>query len=558
MQYEATPLSARFSRPRRWSRTRLPVVVPLVRRYSVARKTAHELRLYRGRRLATKRPGLEVVGSLPEMLRTFQGVTGWPLEYANSQGGRPHAATHWTTRIGPPSGPPWGELRLLSPADESGTRQSLDRSAARKLASALGGMLNELAEARDALWHREAELATAAAMTSHRCSRSQLAATLEAVLKAGAEATDCAAAALYLLDDATTHLKLRSCWGLPFDRLTAPARPLRGAIADLEAMLGHAVVLEDADSVPQWNAPEDFPSAVCLPVSTSTTLLGTLWVYCNRRRDFSARETNLLEVVAGRLAAELERESLLRDGVGLPELHSDLAAAQRLQRNQLPTLSPLLDGWQLAGWAAQSRTVGGAFYDWFCRPGGLLAFALGQASTQGLQGALTAGAVKTALRSHGQYRREAQDVLGRANLTLWTSSAGDLHAATFLALVEIATGRVSCASAGRLGAILVSADGWRSITGDTPQLGDSPETTFEPGGYELAPGELLVVFSPSLCSARDNGHAVLGLADLAEPVAANRQRSADDLVDMLRRRIAAVPAAPAGDHALLVVKRTLS
>ena len=163
------------------------------------------------------------------------------------------------------------------------------------------------------------------------------------------------AAALYLLDEGTTELKLRSCWGLPFDRLTASARPLQGAMADLEAMLGHAVVLNDVETRRVWNVPEDFPAAVCVPVSTPTTLLGTLWVFGNERRDFNDRQTNILEVVAGRLASDLEREMLMRCGCDGAELKKQLAAIERVQRNGLPTIAPMLDGWDVAGWTYQSQ-----------------------------------------------------------------------------------------------------------------------------------------------------------------------------------------------------------
>jgi len=224
----------------------------------------------------------------------------------------------------------------------------LELGAARELASAIGGMLNELLDARRALWQREAELAARAPLAPHPEEPAHLAVRLEAALKGGAEAVGAQAAALYLLDDATTELKLRACWGLPFDRLTAPARPLRGALADLEALLGHAVVLDDPQSMRHWRAPEDFSAAVCVPVSTATNLLGTLWVFCDKRRDFSEAQTNILEIVAGRVAVELEREILLHENLQLSGLKRQLAAASRLRRKLLPKLSPLIDGWRIA------------------------------------------------------------------------------------------------------------------------------------------------------------------------------------------------------------------
>ena len=176
-------------------------------------------------------------------------------------------------------------------------------------------MLGELLQTRHALWQREAELAAGVPLAPQPQQSKHLAERLEAVLRGGAMALDCQAAALYLLDDATSQLKLRSCWGLPLDRLAAPPRPLQGSIADLEALLGHAVVLEDSDVMRHWRVPEDFPAAVCVPVSTPTMILGTLWVFSERKRDFNDRQTNILEIVAGRVAADLEARCCLARGL---------------------------------------------------------------------------------------------------------------------------------------------------------------------------------------------------------------------------------------------------
>ena len=56
-------------------------------------------------------------------------------------------------------------------------------------------------------------------------------------------------------------------------------------------------------------------AAVCVPVSTSTTILGTLWIFSTAKRDFTPQQTNIIEMVAGRVASDLERAMLVRQGV---------------------------------------------------------------------------------------------------------------------------------------------------------------------------------------------------------------------------------------------------
>jgi transcriptional regulator with GAF, ATPase, and Fis domain len=159
----------------------------------------------------------------------------------------------------------------------------------------------------------EGELAALIPIPSADSSESQFSETLFNILKEGAKILDCHASSLYVLETKTNALKLRSCWGLPEERLLDPARPLRDSMADLEAILGQAVILNEDYLFETWGSPEDFPTAVCVPVASPRSIIGTLWFFSDRHRDFSEHDIRLLEIITGRLVAELERVSLLRE-----------------------------------------------------------------------------------------------------------------------------------------------------------------------------------------------------------------------------------------------------
>jgi serine phosphatase RsbU (regulator of sigma subunit) len=311
--------------------------------------------------------------------------------------------------------------------------------------------------------------------------------------------------------------------------------------------------------MPGWNAPEDFAAAICVPVSSSTTILGTLWVFCDETRDFTDQQTNIVEIVAGKIASDLDRDMLLREGIEGGQLRKQWAAAERMQKNQLPAVSPLLDGWQIAGWASQAEGLGGAFYDWFCLPDGLMACSMGECLDSGLVSALSAAAVKAALRSHASYHREADRVLQRLNMTIWTNSAGDQYANLFLGLVETATGRVCCSTAGQPSVVHLLPDRWVSLTGKTPLLGESPESEYVQAGYELAVGEALVIFSKGFREATNKSGSRLGESGLVQLLADNMQLSATQLCSMARECLQLHSGSlDRDDVAVLVVKRTPS
>ena len=160
--------------------------------------------------------------------------------------------------------------------------------------------------------------------------------------------------------------------------------------------------------------------------------------------------------------------------------------------------------------------MGGDFHDWFCLPDGLLAVAAGHAMDRGIEAALAAAAMKAALRAHGQYYREAQQTLRRLNLTMWTGSAGDHHGTLFFGLIQTSTGQINCASAGQPGVLLLRPDGWQSLSQVAPRLGESPEAEYEQHGYQLQPGETLVIFTEGVRDAADAQGCPLGEAGVAE------------------------------------------
>lgn len=140
---------------------------------------------------------------------------------------------------------------------------------------------------------------------------------LVAVLRGAVEGFDLAGAELHLLDDTTAELRVVADYGAPPCPTPRPLkpRPLETAEADLAALSGGAVVLENAEMVAEWAIPGDgrrpCRAAVCVPVSSDIAIHGTLWLYSPTARPFSDREVQLIEIIAGRLAVEIERRRLL-------------------------------------------------------------------------------------------------------------------------------------------------------------------------------------------------------------------------------------------------------
>ncbi|HEX7447367.1 MAG TPA: SpoIIE family protein phosphatase [Pirellulales bacterium] len=514
---------------------------------------------------------------MTKLCRAFERATGWPLECMPGEPPARDVKLVWSApseasaavgaqvHVGVTSEP------AAAPPTESATQVELP--AAIELAATVGELVAELALWRRAVWRCEAELASQVPVSPERDAKQHIAVRLEASLSGAAEAAGCQSAALYLLDESTTHLKARSVWRLPRLRLLAPPRELAGASADLEALLGHAVVLEDTASQGGWNLPEEAASAICVPVSSATIPLGTLWVFCDRPRAFSDAEVNLVEIVAGRIAAELERETLVASGVDGARLRRHWSAAGRWQDEQAPRIAPLTAGWQVAGWTALASEVGGDFHDWFVRDDERLALAVGSCRGQielpasagrpepansapvtpgPLVAALSASALRASVRAHAEHVAEPKELAARVNQTLWRGSAGDQTAQVFYAVADPDRDVIRYIVAGQAHVLRLSPHGVERLAEVNMALGVEPDARFTSSQTTLAPDEALLILTPGIGARLPAAEGHSGLDDIVHQLLPHLDQSASVLAEIARDRL--MPNAQV-DCAALVLKR---
>ena len=249
---------------------------------------------------------IPLFGSLPELLQSLWLHLGLDVRFVRTGGTLPEP-TEESFRIGISGGQSPGLLALLPSRDIR--KPKLVGEERHKFLTALAQFLGDAYRWQHALrQHEETQAATVNIASAQRNGESLL-----LLLKESAKLADYSATSLYLLDSRQKMLKLRSCWGLPEERLLEPPKLLHDSLADVEAVLGQIVVVNEDYLLEMWRVPEDFPMAVCLPVMTQQSIWGTLWLFSDQRRDCTEHELSLLEYIGGRVAAELEKLTLHRE-----------------------------------------------------------------------------------------------------------------------------------------------------------------------------------------------------------------------------------------------------
>lgn len=130
-------------------------------------------------------------------------------------------------------------------------------------------------------------------------------------------------------------------------------------------------------------------------------------------------------------------------------MEEQLRIAGEIQRGLLPTGSPDVSGFTLAGWSRAAESAGGDTYDFLQLPGGQWMVSLADASGHGVGPALIADETRAMLRALAVRSRDAAGILQELDALL-ALDLPECHFVTcFLGLLDPASATLSYASAGQ-------------------------------------------------------------------------------------------------------------
>lgn len=390
---------------------------------------------------------------------TFSEATGVDLKFFDGDERPSGKKQLWSSEV-PAVGPyAPGLLTLEKRSNSRVKKERVDASC--KLADQVGSLVKELQLTQRALKEREAELATAIPMIVRADEEpSHLAKRYEAILVAGATAVGCDAAGVYILDDNTQSVKLRCHHGLDDSEFVNPPRMLRESQGDIYALAGQAVVLTEISELEEWCIPGKYSAAVCVPISSATMPLGTFWMYSKGEREFTDAEVNIIEVIAGRMATELEREILLREqGVLGATAHAHDAI--EWQQSQLPRVAPAVGDWKIAARPSSRSRLHGDYYQWHACEDDSISITLSSTNENGIPAALTAATIGGIASQNAE--ESPADRLEEMNKALWEGSNGDRDVAMFCGSLNETSGGIELISAGQVFSFVIRPHSWEAI-----------------------------------------------------------------------------------------------
>jgi len=298
---------------------------------------------------------------------------------------------------------------------------------------------------------------------------------------------------------------------------------------------------------------------MAVPLETKDRTIGLIYVDSPFvLREFTKNDLSLLTVMANVAAIRIEHARLAEVEAAERIMQRDLTQAAEIQGGMLPASAPEIAGVDLAGFNVPCRTVGGDYYDFFPYDGGSVGLALGDVSGKGMPASLMMMALHARVHVLAESPGNLGAFMARLNKATCAACPSNRFITFFFGVLDAASGEVRFANAGHNPPVLLRASGEAEmLEGGGPVLGVISIAPYSEQRSQLAPGDLLVLYSDGVTEANNPEFDEFGEERFIQVLRGNRARSAREIVEAVTGALKefTAGAAQADDITLVVARR---
>jgi len=244
---------------------------------------------------------------------------------------------------------------------------------------------------------------------------------------------------------------------------------------------------------------------------------------------------------------EVKRSLELRRQEHAEKLEAERRAAQELeiarqvQARLFPQIQPELKTLEYAGICLQARQVGGDYFDFLNLGPQRLGLIIGDVSGKGIAAALLMANLQASLRSQSALAFDQPEALLRSvNRLFYDNTSDSAYASLLFADYDDVTRRLRYANCGHLSGLLLRSDGKvERLESTSTLLGLFREWNCSICEQDLAPGDVLALYTDGITEARNERGEEFGELYLIESLQQHRELSCQALlsavVDGVRR-----------------------
>ncbi|HEX9638048.1 MAG TPA: SpoIIE family protein phosphatase [Acidobacteriota bacterium] len=318
-------------------------------------------------------------------------------------------------------------------------------------------------------------------------------------------------------------------------------------LADRELAQAESLILQGVRSI------------LCAPLLSEQKVLGLLYLDAAQLRGFDADDLRLLTALANFAAIKLENLKLIDDALERKALEGQIEAATKVQRHLLPRSSPVLPGYDLHAELAMCWGVGGDYFDWYLHADGRLSGAIADVSGKGMSAALIMATFQSTWRELVRAGMPLEEAAKELNQLLFERTPPERFATAVLFELESKSAVLQLVCAGHEPPLLIRSSKGKveALKPDGRPLGLFSDSAYRSAQVELAPGDLLLLYTDGASERPNAAEEQFGRQRLVQTLLGSRQRSCAEIAREIQSQLESHAAGedPPDDTTLVLIRR---
>ena len=239
-----------------------------------------------------------------------------------------------------------------------------------------------------------------------------------------------------------------------------------------------------------------------------------------------------LETLAGEASVAIENAKLYREKLDRARMEQEMRIAAEIQQALLPKPRASLGFVEAAASSVPCRSIGGDFFDYLDDPGASFGFVLGDVAGKGPPAALMSALMQGMFAAEAYTPRGPALAVAQINQALCRRGLESRFVTLMFGLLT-PTGALTYCNAGHNPPLVLGRTGVRRLETGGPVVGLLPGALFDQGTDQLAPGDVVLIFSDGVSEAFNMAGEEFGEDRILEVAAAAAGLPAAALVERI-------------------------
>ncbi|MEE9170476.1 MAG: GAF domain-containing SpoIIE family protein phosphatase [bacterium] len=222
-------------------------------------------------------------------------------------------------------------------------------------------------------------------------------------------------------------------------------------------------------------------------------------------QEVSTDELEFLETLGNETMISIENAQLVEEMLEKQRMEDELMIARDMQKQLLPQTLPDIPGIEIVGRNVSSREVGGDYYDCIKLSDHLYGLAIADVSGKSMPAALLMANIQASLRTLVLDYHETVETVSHINSIIYQNTTLDKFITFFYCILDTDKRSIIYTNAGHNPPYLLHADGSiETLEEGGLILGMMPDVPYQSATRELAPGDVLFMFTDGITEAMND------------------------------------------------------